>query len=951
MNKLLPQRSKILSPGLVLLGAALLGAAGCEGDDGDQGPPGPPGDPGTDSELVQGDALPGLTVAVQSLSGGTGAGGRFLVGNTLRVNYRVQKSDGSDWDIAELSTGRALVSGPTFNYQRVIAEVTDLLTKSVAQPDGSYTYTFATPIPAAYLAPFNDTASFGPEDGELAGQALLEGTYTVGLTFSWNFTVDGESERDSGNATSDFVLGNSGVVEPRQVVKIENCDRCHEELRIHGGRREEVTLCVLCHTAGAEDDNDGGATPGVAIDFKVMIHKIHAGEHLPSVLGVATNPDGSRNYAAAPVPYVVGNDDYSAVAFPAWPHGLVATPRDHGYTALSSTDKATEDRIRTGPSNCAVCHGDPDGDAGPLTAPAQGDIHMTQPSRQACGSCHDDVHWGQPYTANMQTMGPQANNSNCKLCHDDAGMPLAVFDAHLHPLADPSFDPGLNFEVADLVEAGTNDGDGTFDPGEKLRLGFRILDDAGGEVAPASISSPSVVVSGPTTNYNVLLNTSIPVAALTGAQPFTVNVPMQVQLERLGLSTGALDTLSSVFTPHWNVSGALTSVLVRTATAGGSSVLAEASAAPQNFVDVGSAAGFARDDYVVVDDGGMDEEYARIQFVEGTRLWFSSPYSSGYKPGLVRAHAAGTTVREVTLAPKTNGADYTLNAAAGQIVEQLEFGAGNTVLASYTTDFVLPATYPLALNDTPGLGEETGQWTGKPLVDGTYTIGIWSARSLTLDLFGESNSYRSSSDARSIDFLVGSATAVEPYELIASGSSCFNCHQELAFHGFGRRGFESCVLCHGTAGSEDRPRYVAGNAPETPGVTVGFRTMLHKIHMGEELANASSYDVVGFGSSAYPNNFGVTNFGEILFPALPGGVRNCEKCHGNDAWHEPAPRAHPTDQGAPIRRWSVVCGACHDTTDAQAHISVQTDAGGNESCGVCHGPGKEWNVERVHEPY
>ena len=198
---------------------------------------------------------------------------------------------------------------------------------------------------------------------------------------------------------------------------------------------------------------------------------------------------------------------------------------------------------------------------------------------------------------------------------------------------------------------------------------------------------------------------------------------------------------------------------------------------------------------------------------------------------------------------------------------------------------------------------------------------------------------------------MGSAATLEPYDLIASGSSCFNCHQELAFHGFGRRGFESCVLCHGTAGSEDRPQYVAANAPATSGLTVSFRTMLHKIHMGEELTNASTYQVVGFGSASYPNNFGVSTFGEIRFPALPGGVQNCDKCHGNDAWHQPAPRAHPTDQDAPIRRWSVVCGACHDSSDAQAHIAVQTDALGTESCAVCHGEGKEWNVQRMHRPY
>jgi hypothetical protein len=752
------------------------------------------------------------------------------------------------------------------------------------------------------------------------------------------------------------VLGNSGVVEPRAVVDLDNCNRCHEDLRIHGSRRKDVALCVLCHTAGAEDGNNvavAGGTPGVSVDFKVMIHKLHSGEHLPSVLGVATNPDGSRSYAAAPAPYIVAGSssihDYSEIAFPAWPHGLVPTPRDQGYTALSSTDKATEDLIRTGPSNCAVCHGDPDG-AGPLVEPAQGALHRTEPSRQACGSCHDDVHWGQPYTANGQTMPAQANNSNCKLCHVPTGNPLAVFDAHLHPLTDPNFETGVNLEVTSLAEAGSNDDDGTIDPGEKIALTFRVTDDAGADISPASLSSPSVVISGPTHNYNLLLSTSIPVAALTGSPPYTVDVPMPVNLERLGLSSAALETFASSRAPHWSVSGAATTVFVRTATAGGDSALASATTAPQNYVEVLDATGFARDDYVVVDDGFPGEEYVKIQFVDGTRLWFSSPNNTSYKAGLDLAHAAGASVREVTLVTKTSGVDYTLDAAAGEVSELSEFGVGNTVLASYVTDFVFPATYPLPLNASPDLDEASGKWTGLSIVDGTYSLSIWSSRTLTLNLHGESNSYRSTSDATKLDFLVGAAAELEPYQLISSGTNCFNCHQELAFHGFGRRGFEACVLCHGSAGAEDRPRYVAGGAPPTTGVTISFRTMLHKIHMGEGLANASTYTVDGFGSGSYPNNYTAHHYGEIAFPAMPGGVQNCVKCHGNEAWHVPAERSHPA-QDVPIRRWTVVCGACHDSTDAQSHIAVQTDAAGSESCGVCHGEGRDWSVERMHKAY
>jgi len=941
---------------LVTLGLVLgLGIVGCA-DDGDTGPQGPPGQDGgqqTETSFEQGENLPGIHVEVTSLSGGTGPGGRFLPGNTITIHFTVQKDDGSDWDLTEIGSGRALVSGPTYNYQRVIAQVSNVSTAAVEQADGSYTYTFGAPIPATYLAPFNDTDQFDETDGELTGQALLDGTYTLGLYFRWDYTLDGVAKRDSGDVVHDFVIGTTGDVESRQVVTQENCNRCHV-LQAHGGSRHTVTLCLLCHTTGSEDDT---LPTGTSIDFKVMVHKIHAGRHLPSVLGVATNPDGSRNYAATPAAYMIGGHDYSNVTFPAWPHGLVPTPRDQGYMALSTENKAKEDAIRTGPSNCVVCHGDPDGIDGPLTAPAQGDLAYAQPRRATCGACHDDVHWGSPYTANGQTMPAIADDSNCILCHPATGIPapglLPTDLAHLHPLLDPTFDAGTVIEVTDVVEDGADDGDGTIDPGEKIDITFTLRNDAGDDILPSAVASPSLVISGPTSNYNVLLSTSIPLAALTGPQPYTVNVPMLVLLERVGVATGtANEVFGTDFTPHWNLTGALTSVRVRTGTTT-STTLTAATVNPQNYIDVANPAGFARNDYVVVDDGLSGEEYVQIQNVIGNRLWFSALGSTSYKPGLEQPHAAGASVMEVTLVTKTVTTDYTVNAAAGTITEVTEFGAGNVVLVSYTTDFVMPSVYPLTLNDTPTLDETSGKWVGKPIVDGTYSLSVWTSQTLPLNLYGESNSYRSASDAQLVDFLVGGADEVEPYDLISSGSNCYNCHQDLGFHGFGRRSYDSCVVCHGAAGTEDRTNYVAGNAPATDGVTVNFRTMLHAIHRGEELANASTYTVVGFGSGAFPNNFTPHTYGEVVFPAMPGTVSNCTVCHGtsNTAWKEPSDRNHPTHQGAPVKRWAAVCGACHDSDDALAHIQVQTSSSGAESCGVCHGPNKEWSTERVHKTY
>ncbi|MBK7642616.1 MAG: hypothetical protein IPJ19_06125 [Planctomycetes bacterium] len=953
-------KSSLLSRSLACLSLVLLAA--CDGSTGNQGSAGGQGSnegDTTPTAYEQGDTLPGIVLAISEVTGGSGTGGNFLPGDTLSVHYTAKKSNGTNWNITEFGTARILVSGPTSNYQRVLAEQTNLATASVRQADGSYLYTFTAPIPTTYLAPLNDTVSFGLSDGELQGQPLQEGTYTVGMYVGWNYTLGTASARAAGDAVFDFLIGNTGSLLPRELVLQDNCNRCHESLQAHGGLRRNVTLCLLCHTAGAEDKNVPGVangTPGVTIEFKVMIHKIHNGEHLPSVLGVGTNLDGTRNYAATPQPYQMvgfGNSviDFSSVAFPAWPQGVIAMPRDSGYSSLSAGEKSLEDTLRTGVSSCYLCHGDPDGD-GPLGAPAQGDIYKTQPTEAACGACHDDIVWGQVYNANTQSMPDTADNSNCILCHTASGASLSVEDAHIHPLQNPSFNPGVNIEFTGIAEAGTNDDDGTIDPGEKIVATFSIVDDTGADITPSAVTNISVLVAGPTNNYNFLLSSSIPVSKLVGSPPYTVNLPAPVFLERVGVSTGALESFTTALTPHWNVTGAATSVLVRTATAGGNSTLASDTVAPQNYLDVASATNFARDDYIVVDDGTADEEYVRIQYVDGTRLWFGQTGSSTYPFGLNKAHSTGATVKEVTLTTKTVTTNYTLDATTGTITEVTEFGNGNVVLCSYTTDYVMPSVYPVTINDTATIDETWGKWSAKPIVDGTYSVGLYTTRTTVLSLYSETNSYRDVSDPAAVDFLVGDASTVQHYSLISSDENCNACHQTVYAHGSGRAGFTTCILCHGAAGMEDRPQYVAANAPATDGVTPNFRTMLHKIHAGAELAHASSYEIVGFGSTAYPNNFGIVTFEEVEFPVFPSGVKSCAKCHGTStAWQEPANRAHPTDQVLPMKNWAPVCGSCHDADDAQSHISAMTSAGGVESCGVCHGSGAEINVPKEHKVY
>ncbi|MBI5364328.1 MAG: hypothetical protein HZA53_14205 [Planctomycetes bacterium] len=948
---------------LVLAGLAGLALApGCGGG----GSSTPPADPAPEVDvLARGAPAPGIVVAITSIDGGSGPLGRFVPGDRPRVRFTLAKRDGRPWGLAEMDEGRILVSGPTFAYQRVIAEQTDVARRAEKLGDGSWLYVFETPIPATYLAPYNDSDAFGAGDGELAGTPLQDGTYTVGITLGWRYDHAGVPALDAGETAAHFRIGGGTTLVPRAVVGQSNCDACHVQLRAHEGLHRDVRVCVLCHTLGAEDWTDPGAvdpTPGVSIASKVMFHKLHSGQHLPSVLGIATNADGSRNYAVEGAPYVLvdratGAHDYSNVGFPAWPNRSIPMPRNSGYGALSDEAKAKDELFRRGITSCDVCHGDPDG-AGPIAAPAQGATAFAQPSRMACGACHDDVDWSVPYDkGNFSVMPPQTDDAICRECHfvDDDFVPsISSKSAHYHPLVNPNHNPfigeELRLELSAFGEGAASDHDGTLDPGETLTATLRIRDGQGADVVASTLGGITAVLSGPTTNANLVRELAVPKALLAGASPWTIELPERVQLERIGASSATTDeSFVTARAPHFDVAGAVTQVFARVAS-GPATALANDVHAEQNFVDVDDGSTFARDDAIVIDDGiGGLEEYLRLQFVEGNRLWFSSPRSPDYAAGLRSGHAAGAEVRLVGLAELARGAQWTLDAASGTVQEVGEAGDGVVLLASYTAALRFPARYPEAANGSLDFGAASGEWSGSALVDGTYRLTVAAWRDFDYFGPGATTRYRAASPAASVELLVGSASVLAPYSKVSSGANCTACHQELYFHEEQYRGFDACIACHGNAGAEDVPRYVAANAPATSGAGASFTSLLHALH-GSSF-RSTPLDVVTRASGPWPDNFGVRTWSDVLFPALPARSGACAKCHGaeNDAWDSIAAPAHPDAPGVKAQIGRAACLACHDGVNALAHVELYTLPGGNEDCNRCHAQGGELPIEAAHD--
>ncbi len=581
-------RSPVL--GALVLAAAVAG--GCNGDDGDTivGPQGPAGTSGTgynmpSTQLQEYENLPGVVLTVTGVAGGSGPGGNLMPGNTPRVTFTLTTTSGTALDLTAMDSAAAWFSGPTFNYQKVLppwtagSSYSDVRTASVKNADGSWTYTFPAAIPTTYPAPRNDSANWS--DGELTGTGLLDGTYTVCMRIYRYYYIGeaGTSVRDVGNAAVDLLLGVSpGTLAPRAVTQKQNCNNCHGTLQFHGGTYRDTRLCVTCHTAGSEDDYTGS---NETIEFKVMIHRIHDGSHLPSVNGVTVDSSGLAQYGTG-ISFMLGSSTsphtFDKVAFPVMPSAYVSylydtagttyqgaagngpMPRDTGYSSLSATAKLAEDRVRTGVVACAKCHGDPDG-TGLLSAPAQGNNYLI-PSRNACGSCHDDVKWSQTtaYARNSQTMGQQLANANCTNagCHTSSGTALSVQDAHTHPYSNATLNTGVNVAIT-AAGGGTGTG-GNHQAGDPISATFSVRNNASTDLALNSLTRFQMMVVGPTSNTQLILpNVNALDTAFRKGSPFTGSgtittpaVAAGATAQTIGVeftSSTAFDVVGSVSSP------------------------------------------------------------------------------------------------------------------------------------------------------------------------------------------------------------------------------------------------------------------------------------------------------------------------------------------------------------------------------------------------------------------
>jgi len=323
-------------------------------------------------------------------------------------------------------------------------------------------------------------------------------THTLGIYASRNMTAvpgldPALAKNYFANVEFDFRPDGGTVTDKWDKMRDSStCLNCHDvqnALNAHGGSRREIKLCVLCHQPQSVDPDTGNT-----VDMKVMAHKIHRGDNLPSVI--------------AGTPYVIIGNAQSVHDF-----STVALPQD----------------IR----NCANCH-----EGSVATNKGAGSaVWYTNPSREACGSCHDDVNW---VTGANHPAGPQADDSACASCHQPDGLEFdaSIKGAHTVPEKSKQL-KGLNVAIVSVTNMA---------PGKKPTAVFKITNNDGTAVDGTKLTTFSPILAGPNANYaspfreNALTTAVFSATAGTTTYTFTNALPADAS----GTWTVSADTRRSV---------------------------------------------------------------------------------------------------------------------------------------------------------------------------------------------------------------------------------------------------------------------------------------------------------------------------------------------------------------------------------------------------------------------
>lgn len=483
--------------GLLMVVAGTLVLSGCEGDDGPPGPPGLNAGQGT-INLATLDAQQQADITYQGEVTGV------TVSSPPVVKFRIRDANGNPitgLGVKDTSTPPRL-NNLKFTIAKLVPGVNGspsrwvnyIVTSSAATPagqrpgqdregtlvdngDGSYQYTFYRDITKA-----KDTVAALADSGNNRKSDLGDLTFDPNLTHRLIIEYGGNIINTSPgipianplNIVYDFIPATGRVVTAsntqREIVTTANCNECHGMIGVttpHTGRID-TRYCVVCHTSQrafgrplststATTFNNittsafpAGSTTYIADgevlgDFTTMVHKIHMGNRL-----------SKDNY------------NYAGVMF-----DELGYPQDPGV--------------------CRKCHNGAEA--------AQGENWNTRPSRQACGSCHDNVNFATG-AGHSAANFPQQDDSACNVCHTADAIKLnhAQNNKSANNPDTPAGLVNFTYQIDSATVAGNND----------LSIKFRIL----GDGTPVTFVAPAATVTAPLAGF-----TGSPSFVLAWARP------------------------------------------------------------------------------------------------------------------------------------------------------------------------------------------------------------------------------------------------------------------------------------------------------------------------------------------------------------------------------------------------------------------------------------------------
>ena len=433
------------------------GDAGVPGDPGEPGEAGPPGPSALELVNVQVEIPTALSLEITDVTLGATSTVSFKVTDGIgrgAIGLRAGSTGNLRFALAKLVEGS---SGDADSWHGYINRTATSGANTVKQAtterdgtlvdngDGTYLYTFKADI----------TTITDPVSNQVIG-------YDETLTHRLAIQLSGGG-LPAVNETHDLVPDGSAIETTRNVAMTASCNECHGELRMHGSRTE-VKYCVTCH-----NDTDKDAVTMNSIGMTEMVHKLHMGMNLPSVVAGGT--------------YKIGTHDYSHVGMP------------------------------MGMYNCSKCHS-----AGDAETP-DGDNWNMKPTITACGSCHDNVNFATGAGHSPSNMA-QTNNAMCSTCHNAA----AIKGYHTSNYAtpnNPDVPAGLSNMTYEISNVSVNASGHTvvrfriLRDGTALNFGSLPADLTGGPSFLLAYALPQEGISAPA-DYNNL--------GRPAAQPATVSL-------------------------------------------------------------------------------------------------------------------------------------------------------------------------------------------------------------------------------------------------------------------------------------------------------------------------------------------------------------------------------------------------------------------------------------------